>query len=102
MSGQQSGGERTVVKGLSFNGVVQDGNTVQVDIKDGKIVRIRPFHFDWKYDRKPWQIEAREGIRAQYEGTHPALHSRLQEPRLLPQSGHVSAQARRLGPQRGS
>ena len=51
--------ERTVVKGLSFNGVVQDGNTVQVDVKDGKIVRIRPFHFDWKYDRKPWRMEAR-------------------------------------------
>jgi molybdopterin guanine dinucleotide-containing S/N-oxide reductase-like protein len=55
----ESSEERTVVKGLSFNGVVQDGNTVQVDIKDGKIIRIRPFHFDWKYDRKPWRIEAR-------------------------------------------
>jgi anaerobic selenocysteine-containing dehydrogenase len=54
-----AGGERTVVKGLSFNGVAQDGNTVQVDLKDGKIVRIRPFHFDWKYDRKPWRMEAR-------------------------------------------
>jgi hypothetical protein len=36
-----SKGEKTVVKGLSFNGVTQDGNTVQVDVKDGKIVRIR-------------------------------------------------------------
>jgi trimethylamine-N-oxide reductase (cytochrome c) len=59
MSGGQNGQERTVVKGLSFNGVVQDGNTVQVDLKDGKVVRIRPFHFDWKYDREPWKIEAR-------------------------------------------
>jgi anaerobic selenocysteine-containing dehydrogenase len=59
MSGGKGSDERTVVKGLSFNGVVQDGNTVQVDVKDGKIVRIRPFHFDWKYDRKPWKIEAR-------------------------------------------
>jgi molybdopterin guanine dinucleotide-containing S/N-oxide reductase-like protein len=50
---------KTVVKGLSFNGVTEDGNTVQVDVKDGKIVRIRPFHFDWKYDVKPWKMEAR-------------------------------------------
>ena len=46
MSENERANERTVVKGLSFNGVVQDGNTVQVDVKDGKIVRIRPFHFD--------------------------------------------------------
>lgn len=51
--------EKTVVKGLSFLGVGIDANTVQVDVKDGKIVRIRPFHFDWKYDVKPWKMEAR-------------------------------------------
>ena len=59
MRDKENNQERTVVKGLSFNGVAQDGNTVQVDLKDGKIVRIRPFHFDWKYDRKPWRMEAR-------------------------------------------
>ncbi|MBW1768169.1 MAG: molybdopterin-dependent oxidoreductase [Deltaproteobacteria bacterium] len=52
-------GEKTVVKGLSFCGVTEDGNSVQVDVKDGKIIRIRPFHFDWKYEREPWTIEAR-------------------------------------------
>jgi molybdopterin guanine dinucleotide-containing S/N-oxide reductase-like protein len=51
--------ERTVVKGLSGGGVTEDSNCVQVDVKNGKIIRIRPFHFDWKYDRKPWQIKAR-------------------------------------------
>jgi anaerobic selenocysteine-containing dehydrogenase len=51
--------ERTVVKGLSGGGVTEDSNTVQVDVKDGKIIRIRPFHFDWKYKREPWKIEAR-------------------------------------------
>jgi hypothetical protein len=55
----RSGGHTTVVKGLSFSGVTEDSNCVEVDVKDGKIVRIRPFHFDWKYDRKPWIIEAR-------------------------------------------
>ncbi|MCL5735395.1 MAG: molybdopterin-dependent oxidoreductase [Actinobacteria bacterium] len=51
--------EKTVVKGLSFLGVGIDANCVQVDCRDNKIVRIRPFHFDWKYDRKPWRMEAR-------------------------------------------
>ncbi len=53
------GTEKTVVKGLSFLGVGIDSNCVQVDVKDGKIIRIRPFHFDWKYDVKPWRMEAR-------------------------------------------
>lgn len=54
--------KQTVVKGLSFSGVTEDGNTVQVDISDGKIIRIRPFHFNWKYERKPWAIKARGQI----------------------------------------
>ena len=31
-----------------------------VDVKDGKIVRVRPLHYDWKYDFKdvnPWKFE---------------------------------------------
>jgi molybdopterin guanine dinucleotide-containing S/N-oxide reductase-like protein len=51
--------EKTVVKGMSGGGVNEDSNMIQVDVKDGKIIRIRPFHFDWKYDRKPWTISAR-------------------------------------------
>ncbi len=51
--------EKTVVKGLSGAGVTEDSNCVQVDYKDGKIIRIRPFHFDWKYKREPWKMEAR-------------------------------------------
>lgn len=54
--------ERSMVKGMSFGGVTEDANAAQVDVKDGKIVRIRPLHFDWKYkpeEFKPWKIEAR-------------------------------------------
>jgi anaerobic selenocysteine-containing dehydrogenase len=54
--------EKTVVKGLSFCGIAQDGNAVQVDVKDGKIIRVRPLHYDWKYSHeylKPWKVEAR-------------------------------------------
>ena len=54
--------EKTIVKGLSFGGVNDDANAAQVDVKNGKIIRIRPLHFDSKYkpeEFKPWQIEAR-------------------------------------------
>ena len=54
--------EKSIVKGLSFSGVTEDANVAQVDVKNGKIVRIRPLHFDWKYkpeEIKPWKIEAR-------------------------------------------
>ena len=39
-----------------------DTNTAMVDVKDGKIIRIRPLHYDWKYkpeEFNPWRIEAR-------------------------------------------
>jgi len=29
-----------------------NANSSVVDVKNGKIVRIRPLHFDWKYDKK--------------------------------------------------
>jgi trimethylamine-N-oxide reductase (cytochrome c) len=54
--------EKTIVKGLSFGGVTEDANAAQVDVKNGKIIRIRPLHFDSKYkpeEFKPWKIEAR-------------------------------------------
>jgi hypothetical protein len=37
-------------------------NIAVLDVKDGKIVRIRPLHFDWKYDSRqfhPYKMEAR-------------------------------------------
>jgi trimethylamine-N-oxide reductase (cytochrome c) len=59
MSDRISRGESTVVKGLSFLGVAQDSNPVEVDCNNGRVIRIRPFRFDKKYDRKPWKIEAK-------------------------------------------
>jgi molybdopterin guanine dinucleotide-containing S/N-oxide reductase-like protein len=55
-------GEKSFVKGLSFSDFGVDGNSAVVDVKKGKIVRIRPLHYDWQYDPKqfnPWKIEAR-------------------------------------------
>ena len=59
---KEAEGEKTFVKGLGFCGTTRDANTVTVDVKDGKIIRIRPLHFDWKYkpeEFNPWKIEAR-------------------------------------------
>ena len=33
-----------------------------IDVKNGKVLRIRPLHFDWKYTKEdiaPWKMEAR-------------------------------------------
>jgi anaerobic selenocysteine-containing dehydrogenase len=38
-----------------------NANSLVVDVKNGKIVRVRPLHFDWKYDKgkfNPWKMEA--------------------------------------------
>jgi anaerobic selenocysteine-containing dehydrogenase len=56
--------EKTLIRDISFCGVPENGsNASMVDVKDGKIIRIRPMHYDWKYDPQkdmnPWKIEAR-------------------------------------------
>jgi molybdopterin guanine dinucleotide-containing S/N-oxide reductase-like protein len=51
--------DKTVIKALALGGLLGGGGECAVDVKDGKIVRIRPFHYDWKYDREsfnPWKI----------------------------------------------
>jgi molybdopterin guanine dinucleotide-containing S/N-oxide reductase-like protein len=57
---QEKDDGKTIIKGLGFCSIAADSNTVQIEIRDGKIVRIRPLHYDWKYKNlKPWKIEAR-------------------------------------------
>ena len=54
--------EKTFIKGTGFGAMGINSHMAAVDVKDGKIVRIRPFHYDWKYqpqDFQPWKIEAR-------------------------------------------
>jgi len=55
-------GEKSVCKGLGFCSISGDANSSVIDVKDGKIIRIRPLHYDWKYkpeEFKPWKMEAR-------------------------------------------
>jgi molybdopterin guanine dinucleotide-containing S/N-oxide reductase-like protein len=51
--------DKTVIKALALGGLLGGGGECAVDVKDGKVIRIRPFHYDWKYDRdsfRPWKI----------------------------------------------
>ena len=44
------GAEDTVIKGLALGG--HGAFPAAVDVKDGKILRIRPLHLDWKYEKQ--------------------------------------------------
>ncbi len=53
--------DNTIVKGVGWLGF-HGFNAAAVDIKDGRILRIRPLHYDWKYrpeEYGPWKLEAR-------------------------------------------
>lgn len=55
---------KTVYKSLGLCGFGLGSNSAAVDVKDGKILRIRPMHYDEKYDMedmRPWKITARNG-----------------------------------------
>ena len=59
-----SGETKTVYKSLGLCGFGLGSNSAAVDVKDGKILRIRPMHYGEKYnieDMRPWKITARNG-----------------------------------------
>ena len=52
--------DKTVIKALALGGLLGGGGECSVDVNNGRIIRIRPFHYDWKYDKKhlnPWKIK---------------------------------------------
>ena len=54
------GADKTVVKALGLSGGIFGASPSCVDVKDGRVVRIRPLHWDSKYDYQsfnPWKIE---------------------------------------------
>ncbi len=56
------GAEKTLIRDISFCGVANGANSCMVDVADGKILRIRPMHYDWKYradELGQWTITAR-------------------------------------------
>ncbi len=57
-----SAGEKTLVRDISWCGVHNGANASMVDVKDGKIIRIRPARYYDQYTRdevKPWVMHAR-------------------------------------------
>ena len=55
--------EKRMIKGTSLTGVGDAGNPSTVEVRDGKILRIRPFDFAARFgaalDKNRWRIEAR-------------------------------------------
>jgi molybdopterin guanine dinucleotide-containing S/N-oxide reductase-like protein len=59
---QGDGQEKTLIRDISFCGVANGANACMVDVEDGRILRIRPMHYDWKYERGElgqWTMKAR-------------------------------------------
>jgi len=53
---------QTYYKGLGFCGALYGSNWAEVDVKDGKILRVRPAQYDKHYTKehmRPWKMEAR-------------------------------------------
>jgi trimethylamine-N-oxide reductase (cytochrome c) len=53
--------EQTFFKSTGYSAFTNGSHVAAVDVKEGKILRIRPFRYDWKYDHahiRPWKIEA--------------------------------------------
>ncbi len=51
--------EETFVRSIGFLGIPGGGVAGAVDVKNGKIVRIRPLHYEWKYNwekMNPWKV----------------------------------------------
>jgi trimethylamine-N-oxide reductase (cytochrome c) len=44
--------EKTVIKSLALGGCLNGGAPSAVDIKNGRIIRVRPLHFDWKFPKE--------------------------------------------------
>ena len=73
--------DKTVLKSTALGGMHGGGAPVFVDVKDGKIVRVRPFHYDWKYDMKSLQSleirEKRRQTRTPYQDLYRPLFTGL-------------------------
>ncbi|MDD5701236.1 MAG: molybdopterin-dependent oxidoreductase, partial [Dehalococcoidales bacterium] len=67
--------DKTVIKTMSLGGVLGGGTPCAIDVKDGKIARVRPLHYDWKYpekDLKFWQYNVRGKVFEPFKKSLPA------------------------------
>ena len=59
---KEAGGEKTFTKALNYTSHGIGSALTRVDVKNGRIVRIKPFYYDAKYkpeEFNPWKLEAR-------------------------------------------
>jgi trimethylamine-N-oxide reductase (cytochrome c) len=52
--------DKTVYKSLALGGLLGGGAPCSVDVKNGRIIRVRPMHYDEKYTREhmnPWKFQ---------------------------------------------
>ncbi|MEG1493670.1 MAG: molybdopterin-dependent oxidoreductase [Gordonibacter sp.] len=60
-----SSNTKTVYKSMGLCGCGSGSNSAAVDVKEGKILRIRPMHYDEKYNIEefnPWRLEAHGAV----------------------------------------
>ena len=97
--------DKSVVKCLGFCGFGMGSNITEVDVKDGRMARIRPLHYDQLYtpeELNAWKIEARGHVLEQGMKNYPPPLSVAYKTRTYsPQPHPVPAQARGLGPADG-
>ena len=56
------GADKQVIRGSGLIGIGDSGVPTLIDVKDGKVTRVRPLNYEMSYDRKDfnaWKIEAR-------------------------------------------
>jgi trimethylamine-N-oxide reductase (cytochrome c) len=64
MDPEEKAGEVSTVLGVGLAGLGPGGAASVADTKNGRIVRLRPLHYDWKYDKARfnpgrWRLAAR-------------------------------------------
>ncbi len=66
--------DKTVIKSLALMGFGKSGHISAIDVKDGKIVRIRPLHFDYQYPIEKvglWEMNVKGKTFKPYTKTTP-------------------------------
>jgi trimethylamine-N-oxide reductase (cytochrome c) len=83
--------DKTVIKSLGQCSFALNGEPSSVDVADGRILRIRPFHYDEKYSKEelgPWRIE-KDGkafeplLKSQVPAYHIAYKKRVYSPNRI-------------------
>ncbi len=84
-SSPEKGPEQSYIKGMSFCSFGHGGGAARVDTQKGKIIRIRPLHYDEQYTPEQagqWKIEARGKTFSSLMKTIPNPHGLAYKKRI--------------------